>query len=378
LRAWSELASDVLDAAGARIRAKEEQERQRAAGRRALYRLGAFVRHGRDGYRGVVVGRDPAPAVPGSSSARDGGERHQQQHRADGPTNQPSYLVLADRQDCAEMLGGDQPLRYVRHEDLEPCPEHGRRISVNLDPDNWLLSPAGDRYVPSDAIGFKHGEDSDEEAGRATEVCLTRAAEAINRWQYESRAAPSTPSEGGGEDGVLLSVRKLIGLLQIVDNSRDAESVQEAIKEARKAHPRLELRRRLETGLGELAAGDAEGAIRTYMSIADEDPISYPEVHNRLATCHFVAGRLDEAAVCARRALALDPGHAQAWSGLGLVHFERREHRRAMGCFRESIRIDPWSPVASKLSACVDMVNREAFQAAAVQLEDPGLDREDL
>jgi tetratricopeptide (TPR) repeat protein len=276
-------------------------------------------------------------------------------------------IVLVDRLDCAEILGGDQPLRCVRHEDLEPCPGHGRRISVDLDPNHWPLSPAGDRYVPSDAIGFKYGEDSDEDAGRAAEICLTQAAEAINRWQHESRAAPSTPSEG--EDGIPLSVRKLLGLLQIVDNSRDAGAVQEAIKEARKAHPRIELRRRLEGGLGELAAGDAEGAIRTHRSIADEDPISYPEVHNRLATCRFAAGRLDEAAACARRALALDPSHAPAWSGLGLVHFEGREHRRAMECFRGSVRIDPWSPVASKLSVCVDMVNREASQAAPVQLD---------
>jgi tetratricopeptide (TPR) repeat protein len=210
-------------------------------------------------------------------------------------------------------LGGDQPLRYVRHEDLEPCPEHGRRISVNVDPNHWSLSAAGDRSVPSDVIGFQARRGRRRGRGAAAEVCLARAAEAINRWQHESRAAPSALSDG--EDGVPLSVRKLLGLLQILDNSRDAGAVQEAIKEARKAHPRTELRLRPEIGLGELAAGDAEGAVRTYVSIADEDPISYPEVHSRLATCRFVAGRLDEAAACARRALALDPSHAPAWSG---------------------------------------------------------------
>jgi tetratricopeptide (TPR) repeat protein len=106
--------------------------------------------------------------------------------------------------------------------------------------------------------------------------------------------------------------------------------------------------------------GNVEEAIRIFQSVIEEDPVSYPEAHNKLATCHFMMGHVDDSLASTRRAIAVDPSHDQAWSVLGLLHFEKGDYQQAMGYFRKSLAIDPWSPVTSKLSACVDFVNQAA------------------
>ena len=96
---------------------------------------------------------------------------------------------------------------------------------------------------------------------------------------------------------------------------------------------------------------------RAAEEILDQDD-TYIEAWNKLATCHFMSERHDEALETTRKALDLDPYHFQAMNGLGLIHFERKEYKEAVDCFRKSIAVDPWSPVASKLSLTLDILDR--------------------
>jgi hemimethylated DNA binding protein len=332
------LQHELVEIAFGRERALENRHRVR-------FRLGDVVHHKVFGYRGVVIGWDPKPTV--DVSRWDGLER------IDDPARHPFYHVVPDRNDSIEAFGAERPVRYVCQENLEECPADQRRIDADLEPQDWTWDPATTRYAPSDALRYKYAEDAANEDDGATERGMAKVQEAVNRWQYESRTASSE-----SVNSAPLSMPKLLRLLQIVDTTPDAIAVQEAIKESRKAHPRLDLRRRLEDGVGELMMGNGDEAVAVYASIAEQDPDSYPEVHNKIATCQFMMGRIEEALEATLKTLELDPFHVQALNGLGLIHFDRGEYTQAIEAFRKSISIDPWSPVTAKLSVSIDLVNQ--------------------
>ncbi len=52
-------------------------------------------------------------------------------------------------------------------------------------------------------------------------------------------------------------------------------------------------------------------------------------------------GRVDEAEICYRRALRLDPDFKQAWMNLGLVALSQGQMDTAQACQREALRLDP-------------------------------------
>ena len=75
----------------------------------------------------------------------------------------------------------------------------------------------------------------------------------------------------------------------------------------------------------------------------------------RASSCSVDTRRL---LISAKKTLKLEPTQYRVLNGLGLIqHFEKKEYREAAGCLRKSLDIDPWSPVTSKLSICVDLLN---------------------
>ena len=60
----------------------------------------------------------------------------------------------------------------------------------------------------------------------------------------------------------------------------------------------------------------------------------------------------------AQMAKSYNTNHFQALSGLGLVHYDATRYRSAAKFFRASLSIDPWSPVSSRLSLCLDILER--------------------
>ena len=51
--------------------------------------------------------------------------------------------------------------------------------------------------------------------------------------------------------------------------------------------------------------------------------------------------------------------------GLGLIHFDNEEYQEAAECFRKVKRLDPWSPVGTKLSLTLDLRDKVIYREDA-------------
>ena len=80
----------------------------------------------------------------------------------------------------------------------------------------------------------------------------------------------------------------------------------------------------------------------------------YAEVWNKIAACEFMLGNMTRSLDAANKTVDLMPMHFQAYNGKGLCEYEQHNYSAAEASFRRSLDLDPWSPVSSKLAACVD------------------------
>mmetsp|Transcript_12163 Transcript_12163/g.18776 ORF Transcript_12163/g.18776 Transcript_12163/m.18776 type:complete len:89 (+) Transcript_12163:2255-2521(+) len=67
-------------------------------------------------------------------------------------------------------------------------------------------------------------------------------------------------------------------------------------------------------------------------------------------------GDMQSSLEAAEQAISLLPKHFQAVNGLGLIQYETRRYKLAAASFRQSLEMDPWSPVASRLASCMDLL----------------------
>jgi len=155
--------------------------------------------------------------------------------------------------------------------------------------------------------------------------------------------------------GDALGLDVLLKFLKLADNMDSASTIEECIKELWKAHPTPGMRSRLDGGIADMLGGHKEKALVTFQALIDDDP-TYAEAWNKASTCYFMLGDMQSSLEAAEKTLELIPHHFQAMNGLGLIHFETRRYKLAAEAFRQSLRIDPWSPVSSRLASCLDML----------------------
>jgi tetratricopeptide (TPR) repeat protein len=270
----------------------------------------------------------------------------------------PFYHVIPDPYDCLRAFGGDRGLRYVCQENLQEisaaaADDHSStNIDVELEDWEWVVDSKGVRtYQPPASLLYKYAQEQD---GNETERCINQLLETINIWQYQA-CTDTMP-----DDSVAASwtMDNFLLLLRHADSLEDATSIQELIKEIRKAHTRLELRWKLERGIAKLMSGEATQALEIFESVVADDP-NFTEGWNKLATCEFMLGKYDESEVWTHKTLELDPNHFQSMNGLGLIYFQKNHYQKAVDCFRKSLNLDPWSPVASKLSTALDLLSQQ-------------------
>jgi tetratricopeptide (TPR) repeat protein len=149
----------------------------------------------------------------------------------------------------------------------------------------------------------------------------------------------------------------LLMLLKHTDNLNDALIVEEGIKEIWKVHGDEEMRWSLEDANAALLRGDKSSSLAYLDKIVQKDS-SYFEAWNKKATCHYLLGDTNMSIETAHMAKSYNANHFQALSGLGLVHYDASRYKSAAKFFRKSLRIDPWSPVSSRLLMCLDMLER--------------------
>lgn len=96
----------------------------------------------------------------------------------------------------------------------------------------------------------------------------------------------------------------------------------------------------LEAAIRALALRDLEEAELLLDRLAERYP-EWPEVFNKRATLHFLAGNDNEALADILRALELEPRHFGALAGLGQICLRNDEPEAATAAFRAAIEVNP-------------------------------------
>eukprot|EP00534_Pseudo-nitzschia_fraudulenta_P005851 CAMPEP_0201177128 /NCGR_PEP_ID=MMETSP0851-20130426/106649_1 /ASSEMBLY_ACC=CAM_ASM_000631 /TAXON_ID=183588 /ORGANISM="Pseudo-nitzschia fraudulenta, Strain WWA7" /LENGTH=814 /DNA_ID=CAMNT_0047460667 /DNA_START=71 /DNA_END=2512 /DNA_ORIENTATION=- len=314
------------------------------------FSLGEYVQHKKYGFRGVVVGWDPEPAY--EVTHWDG-----LQH-IENPEQYPFYHVIPDRNDVMVAFGAERRWRYVCEENLEPCAQENRDLDIDLEPE-WTKDDKKGMYKPPDELLLRHGYTLEDDG--VTELCLEEIKNAFNIVFFAMRNGPNQSAENGDSEvrAILerLSLENLFHVLKHAEDFDTATVLSDAFKEAWKGHNNKEIRFKFDTGVNYLLTGNTDKALSMFCEVVDDDP-TYAEAWNKASTCEFMIGNLDASMAAAHKTLEIMPDHFQALNGLGLVYNEKRDLLHARDNFRKSIELDPWSPVAPRLSVCLDTLQR--------------------
>jgi len=340
LQKFIELAVEVEDILWTRRKAIETD-------RTIKFSLGEYVQHKKYGFRGVVVAWDPEPAY--EVTHWDG-----LQH-IKNPEQYPFYHVIPDRGDVMTAFGGERPWRYVCEENLELCPNEIRNLDVDLEPE-WIVDATTGAYRPPDELVLRHGDQLEDDG--LTEKCLQEIKTAINSILCSIREGTNTSKDA--DVSAILNLIPMDNLFQILKFSEDSDTatvITDSFKEIWKAHKDNNIRYKFNTGVNYLLNGKTDTALNIFSEVVDEDP-SFAEGWNKASTCEFMFGNLDASLGAAQKALEIIPAHFQALNGLGLVYSEKRDLNHARDNFRKSIDLDPWAPVATRLSVCLDTIER--------------------
>lgn len=96
----------------------------------------------------------------------------------------------------------------------------------------------------------------------------------------------------------------------------------------------------LQRGQAALEAGDIETAIGHFTALTDHAP-EFAEGWNARATAYYTAGMLGPSVADIGRALALNPRHFGALSGLGMIFEDLGRPEKALEVYRKVLEIDP-------------------------------------
>ena len=135
-------------------------------------------------------------------------------------------------------------------------------------------------------------------------------------------------------------------------------AIEETLKDIFKAHVDKRLHRQLEEGVTDIIRGKHEAALQTFESLVAQDS-EYAEACNKVAACKYMLGQHTSALEVSKKAVELQALNFQAFSGAGLCEYEQGNYEKAAALFRHSLALNPWGPVATKLAACLDMLQRQ-------------------
>jgi tetratricopeptide (TPR) repeat protein len=144
-------------------------------------------------------------------------------------------------------------------------------------------------------------------------------------------------------------------LLKAADNVEDAMIIRDTIKLFGKAHPNIQLRSQLQYGIDLMVADNCEKARKILLSMVTNVDPTYIDAWNYLANSENFLSLRKDALESANRALELNQNDFQAYTQLGILHFQQGEYGSAEVYFRMCLDLDPWSIVSSKLTECIDL-----------------------
>jgi tetratricopeptide (TPR) repeat protein len=193
----------------------------------------------------------------------------------------------------------------------------------------------------------------------AVVVLSSHLKDALRLWQIASRDQTTVEKEKVAVDATSyrLSLPSLFLLLEAVSTLDGAEGIELMIKDTFKCHQHEGCQRQLEKGLTEMMRGNHDEALQLFISLVEGDS-EYAEGWNWLATCEYLRGKHAASITAAGKALKLQPMNFQTQSGIGLCLYDMGKYEESAAAFRLCLDLDPWSPVSTRLSACIDILNR--------------------
>jgi len=94
-----------------------------------------------------------------------------------------------------------------------------------------------------------------------------------------------------------------------------------------------------------LRGGDVRGAVRIFEKARQVDDLD-PDVHDGLATAHYLLGDLDLAAEHFERVTRLEPRRGNAWINLGAIYNRLQNHTKAVEVLRRAVLVERHSGAA--------------------------------
>ena len=320
---------------------------------RVDFKLGTVVKHKKYNFRGIIAGWDAYPRT--NVSNWDG-----LQDVKGEVNNMPFFHVVADTNDTLQAFGQERKYRYVCQENLELCLDDGERRDIDIDLDEgWTVETIDGvlNYVAPNELKYQHAEmvdtNTDDIISECMDLLLFNLSEALQMMKCQINESSMDTK---------LTLDSLFKLLANTESLEDAYIVEEFIKEIWKVHVNSDIRWTLEDGTEALLRGDKVKAMNIFDDIIERKDPNYVEAFNKKATCHYMIGEMRKSIEAAEKTCEMEPRHFQAYAGLGLVYNDITQYDKAVKSFRRSLRLQPWSPVSSRLSLCLDLMKRLELQ----------------
>lgn len=161
----------------------------------------------------------------------------------------------------------------------------------------------------------------------------------------------------------------LQGLLQLAELNLQTDRAKDAVEVAEKAWLIAPHEARVMAVLGrsQLAVGDAQGAINTFLTLIEAQPEQVPALLN-LASAYTLNSDLRNAGTFIQKALKLDPRNVEARSALGVFYLNSGRYQDALELARRIQREDPQLALGFALEGDAQSAQRH-YAAAATALE---------
>lgn len=138
---------------------------------------------------------------------------------------------------------------------------------------------------------------------------------------------------------------ELFDELQRTTDLNSIRNTENAIWQIWLQHENQDVMRLMEMGTERMNYQRFNDALLIFSQIIASYP-EFAEAWNKRATLYYIVGDLDASLADIEKALALEPRHFGALSGLGLVYVQRNELSKAREAFEKLISIHPNSPNA--------------------------------
>lgn len=108
----------------------------------------------------------------------------------------------------------------------------------------------------------------------------------------------------------------------------------------------------MEQGKHQMDRGNLHLALGNFSTVTKLEP-EFAEGWNKRASVFYRMGKFDAAEKSVQRALALEPRHFLALSGLGVIHLRIGNLDKALRAFEVALQINPHLPVTRQVAARV-------------------------